>query len=199
MNPVHTFQPSCSRLILILSSHLYISLSNVLSYSGPQHEFCTDICMPFLNVTFSAHPIMIYVVKSTNYESHHYAVCLPCCVFLSCLSVLHYTTHFASLICRHFSRFIYFVCKRVCTSREALTVLLLGIQVFLEVTQRCLDLLLDRYLHCGGRAAQIMHNLRWACYSVLSVFHNSNMTTLGTVYCVGIHLFMLCGYLSPWH
>jgi len=25
------------------------------------------------------------------------------------------------------------------------------------------------------------------------------MTTLGTVYCVGIHLFMICGYLSPWH
>ena len=38
-----------------------------------------------------------------------------------------------------------------------------------------------------------------ACYSVSSVFHNSNTTTLGTVYCVGIHLFMICGYVSPWH
>ena len=155
--------------------------------------------MPFLNVTFSTHPIIMYVVKSTNYESHHYAVCLPSCLFLSCLSVLHYTTHFTSLICRHFSRFMYFVYKRVCTSCGTLKVLLLGIQAFLDVTQHCLDLLLHRYLHCGERLAQITHNLKWACYSVLSVFHNSNMTKLGTVYCVGIHLFMVCGYLSPWH
>jgi len=25
------------------------------------------------------------------------------------------------------------------------------------------------------------------------------MTTPATVCCVGIHLFMICGYLSPWH
>ena len=125
----------------------------------PQQEFCTDICMPFMNATFSTHPIMIYVVKSTNYESHCYAVCLPSCHFLSCLSVLHCTTHFTSLICRNFSEIMYFVCKRVYTSCEALTVVLLGIQVFQDVTQCCLDLLLDKYLHCGERAAQIMHNL----------------------------------------
>ena len=34
-----------------------------------------------------------------------------------------------------------------------------GIQVFQDVTQRCLDLLLDKYLHCGEHAVQIMHNL----------------------------------------
>jgi len=152
-----------------------------------------------MNATFSTHPIMIYVVKSTNYESQCYAMCLPSCHFLPCLSVLHYTTHFTSLICRHISQFVCFVCKRVCTSCEALTVVLLGIQVFQDVTQHCLDLLLDKYLHCWEHATQIMHNLRWACYSISSVFHNSNMTTLGTVYCVGIHLFMICGYLSPWH
>ena len=127
--------------------------------------------------TFSTHPLMVYVVKSTNYESHRYTVCLPSCHFLPCLSVLHYTTHFTSLICRHFSQFMYFVCKRVYTSCEALTVMLLGIQVFQDVTQRCLDLLLHKYLHCGEHAAQIMHNIRWACYSVTSVFHKSNMTT----------------------
>jgi len=125
-----------------------------------QQEFFSDICMPFLNATFSTHPIKIYVVNRTNYESYCYAVCLPSCHFLSCLSVLHFITHFTSLICRHVSQFMYFVCKRVCTSCEALTVVLLGIQVFQDVKQRCLDLLLDRYLHCGGRAAQIMHNLR---------------------------------------
>jgi len=141
---------------------------------------------------------MVYVVKITNYESHCYSVCLPCCHFLLCLSVLHCTTHFTSLICRHFSQFMYFLCERVCTSCEAMTVVLLGIQVLQDVTQGCLDLLLDKYLHCGERSAQIMHNLRWACYSALSVFHN-NMTTLRTVYFVVIHLVMVCGYLSPWH
>jgi len=150
-----------------------------------------------MNATISTHPIMIYVVKSTNYESHCYAVCLPSCHFLSCPSVLHYTTHFTSLICRHSSQFMYFVCKRVYTTSEALTVLLLGNQVFQDVTHCCLDLLLDKYLHCGECAAQIMHNIRWACYSVSSVFHNSNMTTLRTVYCACIHLFMICRYLSP--
>jgi len=34
MNPLHTFQPSYSRFILILSSHLHISLSSVLLSSG---------------------------------------------------------------------------------------------------------------------------------------------------------------------
>jgi hypothetical protein len=155
--------------------------------------------MSVINATFSTHPIIIYVVKSTNYESQCYTMCLPPCHFLSCLSVLHYTTHFTSLIWRHISQFMYFVCKKVCTSCEALTVVLLGIQVFQDVTQCCLDLLLDMYLHCGERAAQIVHNLMWSCYSVLSVFHNSNMTTLGRVSCVCIHLFMICGYLSPWH
>jgi len=165
----------------------------------PQQEFCTAICMPFLNATFSTPPIMIYVVKSTNYESYRYAVCLPSCLFLSCLSVLHYTIHITSLIYWHFSQFMYFVYKRVCTSCGALTVVLLGIQVCQDVTQCCLDLLTDKYLHCGERAAQIMHNLRWARYSVLLVFHNSNLTKLGTVYCACIHLFMICEYLSPWH
>ena len=149
MNPVHTFQPSFSSFILILFSHLRISPYSVLLSSGPPSGIFTDICMPFLNATFSTPLIMIYVVKSTNYESYRYAVCLPSCLFLSCLSVLHYTTHFTSLICRHFSQFIYFVCKRVCTSCEALTVVLLGIQVFQDVTQRCLGLLIDKYLHCG--------------------------------------------------
>ena len=138
---------------------------------------------------------MIYVVKSTNYESHCYALVSTLLLFLS---VLRCTTHFTSLICRHFSWFMYFVCKRVCTSCEAMTVVLVGIQIFQDVTQRCLDLLLDKYLHCGERSAQIMHNLKWACYSVLSVFHNTNMTTLWTFYCV-IYVFMVCGYLSPWH
>jgi len=123
MKPVHTFQPSFSRFILILSSHLRT----------------------------------------------------------------------------HFSWFMYFVCKRVCTSSEAVTEVLVGIQVFQVVTQLGLDLLLDKYVHCMERSAQIMHNLKWACYSVSSVFHNSNMTILGTVYCVGINLFVVCGYLSPWH
>ena len=124
-----------------------------------QQEFCTDICMPFMNATFSTHPIILYVVKSTNYESHCYTVCLPSCHFLSCLSVLHYTTHFTSLICRHMSQFMLFVCKRVSTNCEALTVVLLWIQVCQDVTQHCLDLLLDKYLHCGECAAQIIHNL----------------------------------------
>ena len=69
------------------------------------------------------------------------------CHFLSCISALHYITHFTSLICRHYSQFMYFVCKRVCTSCEVLTVVLLGIQVLQDVTQSCLDLLLDKYLH----------------------------------------------------
>jgi hypothetical protein len=67
--------------------------------SGPPSGIFTDICMPFLNATFSTPPIMIYVLRSTNYESYRYAVCLPSCLFLSCLSVLHYTTHFTSLGC----------------------------------------------------------------------------------------------------
>ena len=124
-------------------------ISQVLSCLQVHHqEFCTDICMPSMNATFPTHPIMIYVVKSTNYEYHCYAVCPPSCHFLSCLSTLHYTTHFTSLICRHFSQFMYFVCKRVCTSCEALTLMLLVNQVFQDVTQRCLDLLLDKNLHC---------------------------------------------------
>jgi hypothetical protein len=75
----------------------------------PQQEFFTDISIPFMNATFSTHPIMIYVVESTNYESHCYAVCLPCCHFLSCLSVLHYTTHFTSPISNtlHILRILY--------------------------------------------------------------------------------------------
>jgi len=152
-----------------------------------------------MNATFSTHPIMICVVKSTNYESQCYVMFLPSCHFLPCLSVLHYTIHFTSLICRHISQFVCFVCKRVCTSCEALTVVLLGIQVFQDVTQHCLGLPLGKYLHCWECAAQIMHNLKCACYSVSSVFHNKNMTTLATVCCVGIHLFMISGYLSPWH
>ena len=59
-----------------------------------------------------------------------------------------------------------------------MTEVLVGIQVFQVVTQLGLDLLLDKYVHCMERSAQIMHNLKWACYSVLSVFHNTNMTTL---------------------
>jgi len=155
MNPVHTFQPTCSRFILILSSHLYISLSSVLSYSGPP----TGILYWYL---YAFHECYNF------HTSHHdicseeykllicYAVCLPSCHFQSCLSVLHYTTHFTSLICRHFSQFMYFVCKRVYTSFEALTVVLLGNCVFQDVTHCCLDLLLDKYLHCGEHAAQIM-------------------------------------------
>jgi len=112
MNPVHTFQTGFSRFIFMLSSHLYISLSSVLLSSGPLTEIST-------------HPITIYVVKSINYESQCYTVCLPSCHFLSHLSVLHYTTHFTSLICRHFSQFMHFVCKRIYTSCEALTVALL--------------------------------------------------------------------------
>jgi len=54
---------------------------------------------------------------------------------------------------------MYFVFKRVYTSCEALTVVLLGIWVFQDVTHCCLDLLLDKYLHCGERAPQIMHNI----------------------------------------
>ena len=126
----------------------------------PQQEFCTDICMPFMNATFSTHPIMIYVVNSTNCESYCYTVCLPSCHSLSCLSVLHYTTHFTSLICRHFLQFMYFVCKRVYTSCLALTVVLLGTQVFQDVTQHCLDLLLDKCLHCWECVAQIVHSIR---------------------------------------
>ena len=169
INSVHTFQRSCPRFILILSSythththtHTHIYPSLVFSFlQVPHQEFSTDICMPFMNATFSTHPIMIYVVKSTNYESQCYAICLPSCHFLPCLSVLHYTTYFTSLICRHISQFVCFACKRVCTSCEALTVVLLGIQVFQDVTQHCLTLLLDKYLHCWERAAQIMHNLK---------------------------------------
>ena len=108
------------------------------------------------------------------------------------------TLHVTSLICRHVSQFMYFLSKTLYTCCEAVTVVLLGIQAFQDVTQHCLDLLLDKYLHCGESAAQIMHNLRWACYSVSTVFHNSSMNTLGTVYCACIHLFIMCGYLSPW-
>ena len=140
---------------------------------------------------------MIFVVKSTNYKSHCHALCLPSCHFLSLLSVLHFTTLFTSLTYRHVSQFMYFVCKRVCTRCEALTMVLLVIHFFQDVTQRCLDLLLDKYLYCGEHSAQIMHNLKWALYSVSSVFHN-NMITLWTFYCV-IYVFMVCGYLSPWH
>ena len=150
MNPVHTFQPSFSRFILILSSQLYIYIPFYCSllFRSPNRNF-VPIYVRLSWMLVSTHPIMIYVVKSTNYESHSYAVCLPSCHFLSCLSVLHYTTHFTSLICTHFSQFVYFVCKRVCTSCEALTVVLLGIQVFQDVTKCCLDLLIDKYLHCG--------------------------------------------------
>jgi len=126
----------------------------------PKQKFFTDICMPFMYATFSTQPIMIYVVKSTNYESHCSAVCMPSRHLLSCLCILHCTTHFTSLICRLLSHFMYFVCKRVYTSCEALTVVLLGIQVFQDVTQHYLDLLLDKYLHCGEHVAQIMHNIR---------------------------------------
>ena len=160
MNQVHTFQCSFSRFILILSSHLYISLSTVLFYSGTPTVIFTDFCMSFLNAIFYTHPNMIYVVNSTNYESHCYALCLPSCHFLSFLSVLDCATHFTSLICRHVSLFMYFVCKRVCTSCEALTVVLLVIQVFQDVRQFCLDLLFDKYLHSGECAAQIIHNLK---------------------------------------
>jgi hypothetical protein len=140
--------------------YIYISLSRVLFLQFPQQEFCTDICMPFMNATFSTHPILLYVVTSTNYRSQCYTVCLPSCHFLSCLSVLLYTTHLTSPICRHISQFMYIVCKRVYTSCDALTVVLLGIQVFQDVTPHCLDILLDKYLHCGGCAALIRHNLR---------------------------------------
>jgi len=57
------------------------------------------------------------------------------------------------------SQFMLFVCKRVSTNCEALTVVLLWIQVCQDVTHNCLDLLLDKYLHCGECAAQIIHNL----------------------------------------
>jgi len=103
MKPVHTFQTSCSRLILVLTSHLYISLSSVLCYSGPP----TGILYWYL---YAFHEWYIF------HTSHHdilvcgeeykllicYAVCLPSCHFQSCLCVLHYTTHFTSLICRYF-------------------------------------------------------------------------------------------------
>ena len=95
----------------------YIYPSQVFSFlQVPQQEYCTDICMPFMNATFSTLPIMISVVKSTNYESHFYPVCLLSCHSLSCLSVLPYTTHVTSLICRHVSQFMYFVCKTFYTS-----------------------------------------------------------------------------------
>ena len=139
----------------------------------PQQELFTAICMPFMNAIFhtSHHDICG--------EEYKLWISLLCSVstllslpVVSKCSALHLTLHLSGL---------------------------LGIQVFQDVTRRCLGLLIDKYLHCGERAAQIMHNVRWTCYSVSSVFHNSNMTTLGTVYCVGIHLFMICGYLSPWH
>ncbi len=154
--------------------------------------------MPFINATFSALPILLYVVKSTSYESHWYTMCLPSCHFLSCLCVLPYTTHITSLIFRRISQFMYFLYETLYTSCEAVTAVLVGIQAFQNVTQQCLDLLLDKYLQCGQQGAQILHNLRWTCYSVSSVFHNSNMNTLGTVYCACIHLFITCGYLSSW-
>jgi len=79
------------------------------------------------------------------------------CVMSKCFA-LHHTLHLTYL--RYVSHFMYFVCKRVYRSCEALTVVLLGIQVFQDATQCCLDLLLDKYLNYGQRAAQIMHSIR---------------------------------------
>ena len=136
----------------IIFRPIFIPLKCSLLFRSPRQEYCTDICMPFMNATFSTLPIMISVVKSTNYESHFYPVCLLSCHSLSCLSVLPYTTHVTSLICRHVSQFMYFLSKTVYTCCEALTVVSLGIQAFQNVTQHCLDLLFDKNLHCGKSA-----------------------------------------------
>ena len=83
---------------------------------------------------------------------------------------------------------MYSVCKRVYTSPEALTVVVLGIQVFQDVTQCCLDLLLDKYLHCRERAAQIMHNLKVSMlFSFISVSQQQLDHTQNS---------LLCWYLS---
>jgi hypothetical protein len=121
-------------------------------------------------------------------------VCPPA---MSKCSALH-PSHFTSLICRHFSQFMYFVCKRFYRSCEAVTVVMLGIQLFQDVIQHCLDLLPDKYLHGEKHVVQLMHNLWCACYSVSSLFQNSKHEQF-TAYCICIHLLMICGYLSTWH
>jgi hypothetical protein len=85
-------------------THTLTYPSQVFSFQGfsflefPQQSYCTDIFIPFMNATFSTHPILLYVVTSKNYESHCHTVCLPSCHFLSYLNVLYYTTHFTSPI-----------------------------------------------------------------------------------------------------
>ena len=104
----------------IIFPPIYIPLKCSLFFRSPNGNFIPiSVCLSWL-------PIMIRVVKSTNYESHFYPVCLLSCHSLSCLSVLPYTTHVTSLICRHVSQFMYFVCKTFYTSFEALTVVFLG-------------------------------------------------------------------------
>jgi len=51
-----------------------------------------------MNATFSTHPIMIYVVKITNYESHSYVVsALLSLPIMSKGSALHHTLHLTNL------------------------------------------------------------------------------------------------------
>ena len=98
MNPVHTFQPRCSRFILILSSHLHISLSSVLLSSGLPTGILYWYLHTFPECYISSHPIMIYVVKRSNYESHLCSVsALLSLPVMSKCSALHHTLHLTDL------------------------------------------------------------------------------------------------------
>ena len=92
MNPVRTFQPSSSRLILILSSHLHISLSSVPLYSGlptrilywyfhtfpecysfhtPHHDICGEEYKLWISLLCSVSVLLSLPVMSKCSAVHH--------------------------------------------------------------------------------------------------------------------------------
>ena len=82
----------------IIFRPIFIPLKCSLLFRSPKQEYCTDICMPFMNATFSTLPIMISVVKSTNYESLSYPVpALLSLPVMSKCSPPHHTCHLTNL------------------------------------------------------------------------------------------------------
>ena len=92
MNPGHTFQPSCSSFILILSSHLHISLYSVLFYSGlptgilywylhtfreccifhtSHHDKCGEDYKLWISLLFSVSALLSLPVVSKCSALHH--------------------------------------------------------------------------------------------------------------------------------
>jgi hypothetical protein len=122
---------------MVICLPTYVYPSQLFSFLQVfQQKFCTNVCTSCMNATFSTHPILIYVARSTNYESHCYAVCPS--VFLSLLAMskcspLQHTLHLANLQ-THFTVSLYFLCKRVYTSCKTVTVVLLWIHVLQDVT-----------------------------------------------------------------